>query len=250
MTTQSSSVTSKPLAWISTLWARCLLTLLLAAFGTVVFPATSRATITFDLGQCVSSEGCDQTINFPGNGLGTTVVDDTNPPNPFYHVSATSDGTVVLDTSGGTIKNDIATAGLTRIVLTPVCPAPDGLCYGWTTIEFQLDSLKGAQPLGTLGLVLTAIDQKGVSFSSGSLAFPWEGNNGENQHYHVHSDYPNEIITQLIVTYADPLGGGNTIQDMHNIDVHSAPVPVPEPSSFLLVGLSLLAIRPFLRRYL
>jgi len=249
MRTQSSPVTSQPLARISTVWARCLLTLLLAALGTVMIPANGRATISFDAGICNPSDGCNQSINFTPAVTGTTILDDTNPPNPFYQVSATSDGTVVLHGSGSTIDNN-AGGGFTLLILTPVCPAPDGLCYGWTTIEFQADSLIGTQPTGTTGLVLTAMDQFGTLFSSPSLAFPWEGNNGENQHFHVHSDYPNTVITELRINYTDPLGGGNTIQDIHNIDVHSVPVPVPEPSSFLLVGLSLLAIRPFLRRYL
>jgi PEP-CTERM motif-containing protein len=225
---------------------RYFLAILLAALGITILPSISRATISFDLGICNPSDGCNQSINFSPTTSGTTILDDTNPPNPFYQTSATSDGIVVLHGSGSTIDNANG-GGFTLLILTPL-PTPTGDLFGWTTIEFQADSLIGTQPIDTLGLTLTATDQFGTAFSSGSLAFPWEGNNGENQHYHVHAS-SGEIITQLRISYTDPLGGGNTIQDIHNIDVHSELVRVPEPSSFLLVGLSLIAMGRFVARF-
>lgn len=252
MTTQSSPVTSKPLACVSSFWARCLLTLLLAAFGTVVFPANSRADMSFLLDSCNTSDGCNQTINFTPATSGTTIFDDPNPPNPFYSVSATSDGILAIHGSGSSID---AVNGLGFVTLTlTLLPNPDGTQYAWTAFEFMLDSIDKTQPLNSTGLVLTVKDEKGNLISSPSLAFPHEGNSGENQHYLVRATN-GEAFTQLILNYTDPfpLTGDpnhliNTIQDIHNMDVHS--VLVPEPSSFLLVGLSLLAIRPFLRRYL
>lgn len=250
MTTQSSLVTSKPLACISTFWPRCLLTLLLAAFGTLMFPANGRADMSFVLDNCTSADGCNQSINFTPASTGTTVTGDTNPPQPLYDVTASSGSSLVLHASGSTVDTGSGGPGFTLLILTPQTG------FMWSRIEFQLDSMDATQPLGSTGLVLTATDQWGNVIPSDSLAFPHEGNNGENQHYLVIATN-GEFIKELRISYTDPfpLTGDpnhliNTINDIHNIDVGTVITGIPEPSSFLLVGLSLLVGGPFLRRYL
>jgi len=203
-----------------------MLALMLAAYPSIV-----QATISFEYGLCNPSDGCDQSINFTPAQTATIVVGDTNPPKPKYDVFATSNGTLVLHAAGSTIDADNG-LGFTMLVLTPEAP------YGWGIIEFQLDSLNKAQPLGSGGLTLTAWDQFGSEYSF-SANFPSEGNHGENQHYHLHGDF-GEVITKLQLTYVDPLDMGNTIQDIHNIDVNTQ--VVPEPATLLLVGGGLIVV--------
>ncbi len=205
--------------------------ILITALVLAAHPSIVRATISFEYGLCNPSDGCDQSINFTPAQRATLVVGDTNPPKPKYNVFATSDGTLVLHAAGSTVDADNG-LGFTTLVLIPEAP------YGWGTIEFQLDSSNNAQPLGSGGLTLTAWDQFGSEY--GFLAnFPSEANRGANQHYHLHGDF-GEVITKLQLTYVDPLDMGNTIQNIHNIDVNT--LTVPEPSSLLLVGSAIIVI--------
>lgn len=210
--------------------------ILLMALLLAVYPSIVGATISFEYGLCNPSDGCDQSINFTPAQTATFVVGDTNPPQPNYDVFATSSGFLVLHAAGSTIDADNG-LGFTTLLLIPEAP------YGWGAIEFQLDSLNKAQPLDSGGLTLSAWDQFGSEYSF--LAnFPSEGNHGENQHYHLHADF-GEVITKLQISYVDPLGMGNTIQDIHNIDVNT--VAVPEPATLLLVISGMIVVARRLR---
>jgi len=211
--------------------------ILIAALVLLGQPSIVQATISFDYGLCNPSDGCNQSINFTPAQTATIVVGDTNPPKPQYKVLATSDGILVLHAAGSTIDADNG-LGFTTLVLVPDPP------YGWGIIEFQLDSLNKSQPLDSGGLTLTAWDQFGSEYNFSAI-FPSEGNHGENQHYHLIGDF-GEAIIKLKISYVDPLGMGNAIQDIHNIDVNT--LTVPEPSTLLLVGSALIVSVRRLRR--
>ncbi len=205
--------------------------ILILALGLAMHPSFAQATISFDYGFCNPSDGCDQSINFTPAQTATMVVGDTNPPKPKYNVFATSNGELVLHAAGSTV--DAANGlGFTTLVLIPEAP------YGWGAIELQLDSLNKTQPLGAGGLTLTAWDQFGSEYSF-AANFPSEGNHGENQHYRLRADF-GEVIKKLQISYLDPLDMGNTIQDIHNIDVNT--LAAPEPATLLLVGCGLIVI--------
>lgn len=201
--------------------------------GAVLLPATGHATIIMNYGLCNPSDGCDQSVNFTPANSGTTVVGDTNPPKPLYNVYIDSLQGLTLHGSGSTVDTGVGGPGFTSILIRPESG------YAWGAIEFQLDSSIGSQPTGTGGLTFTAYDASNVAFSF--LAdFPWEGNHGENQHYHFHA-INGEVITSLQIDYADPLcqtgTSCNTINDIHNIDVNTQ--TIPEPATMALLGLGL-----------
>ena len=115
--------------------------------------------------------------------------------------------------------------------------------WAWTAIEFQLDSVIATNSiLGVLNF--RAWDQNNVAHLF-AANFPWEANNGENQHYHFHAD-GGDVITKLDILY-DPGTTGNLIHDIHNIDVASA--AVPEPATLTMFGLGLLGVGVRLRRH-
>lgn len=201
-----------------------------------LFSSVGQATIIFNQGVCNPSDGCDQSVNFSPANSGTTVVGDTNPPSPLYNVYVDSLQGLTLHGSGSTVDTGNQGPGFTSILIRPETG------YAWGTIEFQLDSFKGDQPQGTGGLTFTAWDQSNTTFSF-NADLPWEGNKGENQHYHFHG-INGEVITQLRIDYADPLcvtgAPCNTINDIHNIDVNTQ--VIPEPGSIALLALGLLAL--------
>lgn len=99
---------------------------------------------------------------------------------------------------------------------------------------------------------LTILDEllhhNGAYSEPKSLNFPWEGNNGQNQHYHVLAT-GSDVITKVVISYdpPDPLPGEtvNAIGDIHNIDVTT----VPEPTSLAIFGVGAFAIAGYrLRR--
>ena len=180
--------------------------------------------------------GC-QTVGFQSND-GTTIVGNTNPA-PVYNVYVDSLVTdVSLHGNGSNVNNSLGQgSGFTSLLIRPESG------WGWSTIDFQLDSLYKDQPIDIGGLSFTAKDQSGNSFSM-DANFPWEGDKGENQHYRFDA-LDGQLITSLQLDYTDPLGNGNLISDMHNIDVKSAQVPaVPVPPSLglLMSGLAGLGV--------
>lgn len=210
---------------------RNILTVLVVAIAFV--PATGQANILFDYGLCNPSDGCDQSVNFSPANSGTTVVGDTNPPAPLYNVFADSLEALTLHASGSTVDTGPGGPGITSIQFRPEAG------YAWGAFEFQLDSSNGDQPLHSTGLTFTVVDQFNNSTVFSDVEFPWEGNTGENQHYHFHA-INGEVITLVRIDYSDPLGEGNTINDIHNIDVNTR--FVPEPSTVVLLGLGLISL--------
>ena len=203
--------------------------LLVGLCATLAVPVNTQATIQFNYGPCNPSDGCDQSVNFTPANSGTTVTGDTNPPKPLYDVYIDSLEGLTLHGSGSTVDTGNPGPGFTSILIRPEAG------YAWGAIEFQLDSMNNNQPNGTGGLLFTVKDNLN-SFTTFSANFPWEGNKGENQHYHFHA-IDGESILSLQIDYTDPLGNGNTINDIHNIDVNT----VPEPTTLSLMGISLLA---------
>ena len=189
--------------------------------------------------------GTCQTVNFHSAGVGNPILGDTNPA-PVYNVQAsTPDAGIVLHGSGQVVDTRLASdislsgPGFGNLLLTPLGG------YAWTFIEFQLNSTINipVSPGVNNGLTLTAYDINGVAHVlplTGSYDFPWESNNGQNQHYFVQAN-GGDIITSLLLTYIDPncvptVAACNFVGDMHNIDVQSVLNPAPEPSSLFLLG--------------
>jgi hypothetical protein len=208
---------------------------MVAACGLSLFSLASQATVVFDYGGCNPSQGCDQSVNFSPANNGTTVEGDTNPPKPLYKVYIDSLEGLTLHGSGSTVDTGGNGSGFTSILLRPE------LGYAWGAIEFMLDSVLKDQPQGSAGLKFTATDNANVEWVF-NANFPWEGDKGENQHYHFHA-LNGESIYSLRIDYRDP-NGVNRINDIHNIDVNTVSA-VPEPSSLALLGLTVV---PGLRR--
>lgn len=200
-------------------------------------PTAASASIVFQQAQCVSSEGCDQTINFnPSAGgpiTGTVIVGDTNPA-PVYLVKAESIETpqLTLHGAGSHIANDTAKDGWNKI---EIYVAP-GEGYAWDAFEFQLDHLKPDNnapfPSGTIQLEAYSLLIN--AWVTDSLDFPYEGDNGENQHYKITAS-GGDLFDRIRIIYDS---ADYRIHEVHNIDVHS--VSVPEPSGLALVGLGLI----------
>lgn len=206
-----------------------------AFIGLALLPTVAGATIVYERGFCNPSLGCDQSVNFTPASSGTTVVGDTNPLKPLYNVYVDSLEGLTLHASGSTVDTGNGGPGFTSILIRPEAG------YAWNAIEFQLDSMMKDPGLDSNGLRSTitfvATDQYGATHEFTDL-FPWEGDSGENQHYHFHG-MDGQVITSLALDYQFTNADGvkNTIRDIHNIDVNSH--VVPEPSSLALLGLGL-----------
>ncbi|MDX1927557.1 MAG: hypothetical protein SFV81_13630 [Pirellulaceae bacterium] len=214
--------------------------------GVLVAPARSQAgVITVAQGQIPHPSGT-QTINFAHQPLSGTVVGDTNPPNPKLFFDFTANYSKLHANGSGIDTRDMLNTnqpgpGYTTISVTPQLP-----WIGWTYMDFQADSfLKIAPPtppnqdLSEFKFTVNYVNSAGVIQSPEvvKLHFPWEGNNGDSQHYYMQAD-PGYVITSFSLSYSDPNNPTNTIQDMHNWDVTYAPVPgvVPEPASLAIWG--------------
>lgn len=124
-------------------------------------------------------------------------------------------------------------AGFTDITFTPEAG------YAWGAFEFQLDSMTKDDIAG--GLTIAGVNQDGI-LTSYSVNFPWEGNNGENQHYTLYAT-GTDVIVQVLISYQDPHCTSstagctpNTISDIHNIDLNTR--RIPEPMTAALVGVA------------
>src|SRR5512141_5612 len=86
-----------------------------ALFGLALSPASSQATIVFNLGSCNPSDGCDQSVSFAPANSGTTVVGDTNPPLPLYNVYVDSLQGLTLHGTGSSVDTGVGGPGFTSI---------------------------------------------------------------------------------------------------------------------------------------
>lgn len=201
--------------------------ILISSIVILGLPAISNATVVLNtVHYDCPQPGC-QTVNFVSNS-GSTIQGNTNPA-PVYNVYVDSLASGVSIHGNGSNVNNAAGngSGLLSILLYPEAG------WGWSLIDFQLDSLNKDQPTDIGGLSFTAIDQFGVSWVM-PANFPWEGNSGENQHYRIDA-LNGELIKSLRIDYTDPLQQGNMISDMHNIDVKSDVAPVSVPASVWLM---------------
>jgi hypothetical protein len=219
-------------------FARLLLAVIAIGYGTTWSCVESRAGFIIDYDKIKT----EQSVNFTPANNGTTVVGDTNPA-PVYNVfadllSAPGAGTI-LHGSGSVVDTGSGGLGFYTIAIRPETG------YAWTAIEFMLNSMQNLAKDTSERLTITAYN--GAYSESKSLNFPWEGNNGQNQHYHVLAT-GSDVITKVVISYdpPDPLPGEtvNAIGDIHNIDVTT----VPEPTSLAIFGVGAFAIAGYCLR--
>ena len=180
---------------------------------------------------------CDQSVNFAPANSGTTVTGDTNPA-PVYDVFVDSLQGQTLHGSGSGVDTGGGGPGFNSILIRP------DIGWAWSAIEFQLDSFASHEPLDGSGLTITAYGGPNQTDPvSQGLPFPWEGNGGENQQY-IATAINGDLIYSLQIDYLPT--DGNTLQDIHNIDVQSE--QVPEPSTLLVLGASLMGLGIVRRR--
>lgn len=205
-----------------------------AVFGLFVALAPSYAAI--QVFQGTTSHGSTQTINFsPSQANGTTVVGDTNPP-PQLFFNFTANNTLHPNGSGIDTVNGLG--------YTTLSVAPQLSTIGWTYMDFQADSLlKDISPsLNSLfKFTVNYVNSAGVAQTPYmiTLNFPWENNNGDSQHYYMTAT-GGDVITSFSLAFSDPAHPANTIQDIHNWDIITASVPVPEPASLAIWGIGAL----------
>ena len=198
-----------------------------AASCLLAVSVVANAGVIFDYGICNPANGdCDHSVLFSPANSGQTVTGHTL-PGSGYTVFAESPEGLNLHGSGGSVDAGNGNDGFLSLLLYPESG------WGWRQVEFQLNSDLNLPPQVDV-LQFTAWNQLGATFIF-DANFPWEANNGQNQHYHFHGT-DGDLITKLRLDY-DPGTTGNHIGDMHNIDVNSAVVPaIPEPGTLALVA--------------
>jgi hypothetical protein len=194
-----------------------------------LFPATSNAGFVIDTG--FSNVLNEQTINFSGHPTGITITGNTNPA-PVYNVDAISNDGSTLEGTGSSVGNAAGNNfGLTDITFQIQNPSQ----FQWDYFDMQLDSLNKIAANSGNEITITLLGGTTTAADTATLPFPYEGNNGENQHFEAYatgSDYFTGIRVQYSVRPT-----ADAIQDLHNLDVGTAGVAqiIPEPSSAALL---------------
>jgi hypothetical protein len=208
-----------------------------ALVGLLALPSVSHGAYVITYGFVNSPEL--QGVSFAPPTTGTTITGNTNPP-PTYDVSVTSLEGITLRGGGRNVTNNTnADAGFREVDIF------NSAGVQWTYLDVQLDSLLATAP--PEALLTISVFQGATLVATQTLLFPWEGNQGENQHYMVFAT-GTDWFNRVRIDYNSTT---NTIQDMHHINVSSTIrlTVVPAPPSAVLAGAGVLTLGLFrLRR--
>jgi hypothetical protein len=200
----------------------------LALLALALAPATGRASIMFTQSPVATD------VNVLGiTPLTATTAQGRANASSDYVINIATDTPLVAPASGASrVEAASPSALFTTVDFTPVAG------FGFSVLEInpQVFSPRGAT--GTF--TLTAVDQFGVQFTSGTLDL----GNGDNRVAAVASG--GELITSLMLTASGPI-----VADVRQIRLTAAEVPatVPEPSTMAtsVIGAGSLCLAGFRR---